>query len=60
MKIIAFGGVVLLLLAVAKGLFPSTLIYLPLGGSTISEIGIVFGISVALATISTVGRSKNE
>lgn len=51
MRFIGIGGVALLLLAVAKGLLPDVLHFLPLGGSTIAEIGIVLGLSVAVATI---------
>jgi hypothetical protein len=48
---ISLAGVVLLLLTVAKGLFPAELGFLPLGGSSISELGIVLGFSVACANV---------
>ena len=60
MKFIAIGGVVLILLAVVKGLFPTAVHFLPLGGSTIAEMGIVFGIAVAIATINDLRRSSDE
>ena len=55
MKLIALGGVVLLLLAVAKGLAPRFFFFLPLGGSSIAEAGIVYGIAIAAATIADLG-----
>lgn len=59
MNYIVAGGAVLLLLTAAKGLFPTSLHFLPLGGSTIAEMGIVFGIAVAAATIHEM-RSKRK
>jgi len=60
MKFIVIGGVVLILLAVAKGLLPAVFVFLPLGGSTIAEMGIVFGAAVAAATVSELRRSRDE
>jgi len=60
MKIIAIGGVVLLLLAVAKGLLPNLLFFLPLGGSSIAEMGIVFGVAIAAATIADLRGQNND
>lgn len=52
MKFIVIGGVILLILTIAKGIFSSALVFLPLGGSSVSEMGIVYGLAVAAATIS--------
>ena len=60
MKYIVCGGVALLVLSVAKGLLPDFLLFLPLGGSTISEMGIVFGLAVAAATIDDLRRKRDE
>ncbi|WP_406737101.1 hypothetical protein [Thioclava sp. GXIMD4215] len=57
---IAIASVMLLLLAVAKGLFPNVFYFLPLGGSTVSEMGIVFGLAVAVATIADLRRQDDE
>lgn len=59
MTYISIGGITLLLLAVAKGLFPIVLSFLPLGGSTVSEMGIVFGLAIAMATIVELRSKKN-
>ena len=59
MKTIAIGGVVLILLAVAHAALPGVFHFLPLGGSTIAEMGIVFGLSIALATITEIRRFKD-
>lgn len=60
MKFIAIGGVALLLLAVAKGLLPDVFHFLPLGGSTVAEMGIVFGVAVAAATINGLRSQGHE
>jgi hypothetical protein len=60
MRFITIGSVALLLLAVAKGLLPDVFHFLPLGGSTMTEMGIVFGLAVAAATIDDLRRPKNE
>lgn len=60
MRFITVGGVVLLLLAVAKGLSPTVFHFLPLGGSTVAEMGIVFGLDVAVATVDDLRRSRSE
>ncbi|NKX73954.1 hypothetical protein HGG73_07225 [Rhodobacteraceae bacterium R_SAG3] len=60
MKFIALGGVALLLLAVAKGLGPGLFHFLPLGGSTVSEMGIVFGLAVAAAALNDLRRPNDE
>lgn len=60
MRTIAVCGVILLLLAVAKGLLPDSLHFLPLGGSTTAEMGIVFGISVAVATVHEIRKPTDE
>jgi hypothetical protein len=60
MKFIAIGGVVLLLLSVAKGLFPIALYFLPLGGSSIAEMGIVLGLATAVATIADMKKGKSD
>jgi hypothetical protein len=60
MKFVALGGVALLLLAVAKGLGPNLFHFLPLGGSTVAEMGIVFGIAVAAAAINDLRRPNDE
>ncbi len=60
MRIIELGGVVVLLLAVAKALFPDTFVMLPLGGSNIAEVGIVFGIAIACAKLAELSSGKDE
>ncbi|MGR3599162.1 MAG: hypothetical protein ACU0FH_01975 [Heliomarina sp.] len=60
MKFITLVGVALLLLAVVKGLFPDLFHFLPLGGSTVAEMGIVLGIAVAAAAISDLRRTSDE
>jgi len=60
MKFIAFGCVTLLLLAVVKGLLPQVFHFLPLGGSTVAEMGIVLGVAVAAANINILWRSSDE
>jgi hypothetical protein len=60
MRFIVIGSVVLLLLAVAKGLLPTVFHFLPLGGSTVAEMGIIFGLAVAAAAIKDLRRPKNE
>jgi hypothetical protein len=57
---ISFAGVVSLLLTVVKGLFPTELGFLPLGGSSISELGIVLGFSVACATVWDLQQKDGE
>ncbi|KAE9628859.1 hypothetical protein [Parasedimentitalea maritima] len=51
MEIVAIGSALLLLLAALKALAPTRMSFLPLGGTTISEIGIVFAVCVALTTL---------
>lgn len=51
MKIILFGSVVLTFLTAAKDLFAESLPFLPLGGTSTSEMGIVFGLAFAVATL---------
>jgi hypothetical protein len=60
MRFIVIGSVVLLLLAVAKGLLPTVFHFLPLGGSTVAEMGIILGLAVAAAAIKDLRRPKNE
>ena len=60
MQFIVFGGVLSLVLTVAKGLFPTQLSFLPLGGSSISELGIVLGLAVAAATLADLRKSKEK
>ena len=50
MKTILFGTAILLL-PIAQALAPNFLVFLPLGGSNISEIGIVLGSCVAVSTL---------
>ncbi|WP_373355608.1 hypothetical protein [Pseudoroseicyclus sp. CXY001] len=59
-KFIAIAGVALLLLAVAKGLLPKVFHFLPLGGSTVAEMGIVFGLAVAAATLDGLRDQDDE
>ncbi len=49
MKYMLFGSNLLLLLTVMDALLESS--WLPLGGSAISEVGVILGISFAFATI---------
>jgi hypothetical protein len=58
MKVIACGGAVLLLLPVLQALAPKVFFFLPLGESTIAEIGIVLGLSVAVQTVSMAFGAK--
>jgi hypothetical protein len=65
MKIITISGALLIILAVAYAIAPNALPVLPLGGSTISEMGIVFGLAIALSTILEIigarnGQNKNH
>lgn len=60
MQYIAIGGVALLLLAVAKGLLPTVFHFLPLGGSTVAEMGIVFGVAVSAAVINDLRRPNDD
>ncbi|WP_157973476.1 hypothetical protein [Tropicimonas sp. IMCC34043] len=46
-----FGSAVLVLLTVAQGAAPDLFGFLPLGGSAISEMGIVLGLSFAAANL---------
>ena len=60
MKPIFAGCAVLLLLPVANAIAPQQLPFLPLGGSTIAEIGIVLGICAAIVTIRETLRSEKD
>ncbi|MBL4746189.1 MAG: hypothetical protein JKY08_07450 [Flavobacteriaceae bacterium] len=60
MKYIIIGGAILLLLAVIKGLLGSVAFFLPLGGSTIAEMGIVFGFAVAISAIKNIYEKNND
>ncbi|XDA98236.1 hypothetical protein AB1M95_19455 [Sulfitobacter sp. LCG007] len=60
MRFIAIAGVALLLLEVAKGLLPDVFHFLPLGGSTVAEMGIIFGLAVAVATIDELRRPNDD
>ena len=51
MKLVALAGAILILLTVAKAIAPELFSFLPLGGSAIAEMGIVFGTAVAIAAI---------
>ena len=58
MNILGIAGAVLLLLTVTKAVSPGRFRFLPLGGSSISEVGIVFGSAVAIiAILQAVGES---
>lgn len=60
MQFIVLGGAVSLVLTVAKGLFPVQMSFLPLGGSSISELGIVLGLAVVAATLNDLRKSKKN
>lgn len=60
MKFIAIGGIALLLLAVANALLPKFFYFLPLGGSTIAEMGIVFGLAIAAQTVEALRQPKDD
>lgn len=60
MKPILVGGAILLLLPVANAIAPDIFFFLPLGGSTIAEIGIVLGTCVAMVSIREVFRSSSD
>lgn len=51
MKPIILGGVTLTLLSAAAAAAPATFPFLPLGGSSIAEMGVVLGVSAAVATV---------
>jgi hypothetical protein len=58
MRIITLGGVIEILLVVAHALFPSAQ-WLPLGGSEIAQLGIVFGSAVATAELVRLSRGRH-
>lgn len=58
MKPLLFGSSILLLLPVAKAIAPDFFPFLPLGDSTIAEVGIVLGVTVAYVTIREALRKK--
>jgi hypothetical protein len=60
MKPIILGSAILLLLPVAHALAPNYLFFLPLGGSTISEMGIVLGLCVAVSAIQRLLDEAND
>jgi hypothetical protein len=60
MKTIVFGSVVLLFCTVSKALAPTYFEFLPLGGSSIAETGIVLGLAVGVATLKDTFWNKNE
>nr|WP_306269539.1 hypothetical protein [Pararhizobium sp. IMCC3301] len=51
MKPIILGSVLIMLMSAAKAAFPSYLFFLPIGGSVITETGIILSIAVAIATL---------
>ncbi|MAX73612.1 MAG: hypothetical protein CMH66_08080 [Nioella sp.] len=51
MKFILVGSAIVTLLTVAAAVAPWTFPFLPLGGSPISEIGVVFGVCFSVATV---------
>jgi hypothetical protein len=51
MKSITIGGIILIILNVAKAALPNLCFFLPLGGSTIAEMGIVLGLASAIAMV---------
>jgi hypothetical protein len=65
MKIITISGALLIVLAVAQASAPKVFPFLPLGGSTIAEMGIIFGMAVAMSSIlgtmgAKDGKNKNH
>ena len=48
MRILGVAGGIQLLLTVSKAISPQSFYFLPLGGSTIAELGIVLGVAVAV------------
>ena len=60
MKLILFGGAILTLMTVAEAALPSFVWFLPLGGSPIAQLGIVFGTAVALSALFELLRGKND
>ena len=59
MKIIILGSVFLTLTSAAKAMAPTYLYFLPLGGSSIAESGIVLSIAVCISTLmDTFRKSK--
>lgn len=59
MKTIAFGGIILLFLTAIKGLSPTYFQYLPLGGNSIAETGIILSFAVGFVTLKeTFWKSK--
>ncbi len=51
MKLMILGSVLLMFLAIAKAMFADALYFLPLGGSSPAEMGIVLGGAYAIATL---------
>lgn len=54
LEIVTYGSALLLFLAAMKALAPDWLPFLPLGGSAISEIGIVFAVCIGLTSLFSV------
>ena len=59
MKFMIFGGVVVTLLTAFHAVAPQIFSFLPLGGSSIAEIGIVLSVSFACATLNEM-RKKTK
>ncbi len=51
MNVLGIAGAVLLILTVTKAVSPRRFRILPLGGSAIAEMGIVFGTAIAVISI---------
>ena len=59
MKIIVLGSVFLTLTSAAKAVAPEYFYFLPLGGSSIAEAGIILSVAVCISTlIETFGNKK--
>lgn len=58
MKSLALGGAILLVLSAAHAALPGYLYFLPLGGSTIAETGIVLSMALAMDTVIGLIRKR--
>ena len=60
MRLIRLGSAVLTIFTVLEALLPDVMWFLPFGGSSIAQMGIVFGAAIALSTILELIQGKND
>ena len=60
MKLVLLSGAVLTLLTVAEAAMPQSASFLPIGGSSISQMGIILGTAVATSTIIHLWRGGSD